>query len=699
MSAIHRVKSRYMLLWPLAVTSFFAAATAKGQQLTPSSASINFGNVQTGSPKTQTETLTNGATSVTISAISVTGTAFTLSPLTSIPLTLSAGQSTTFVVTFAPTAVGTFSESATITAGSATLSIPLSGAVQQGKLSFRSQSISFPGLQVLTSLTQTGVLLNNGGTPVTVKSVSVQNPKDNPAFSVGTPSSGQTVPAGGHADLGVTFLPTSVGSATGTITVTTDGAGSPLTIALSGTSDDVKSLPQCSLSKTNNACKLIIDRMNPVAPSTVQMYSNQTLITIVKNPKFYERYFLDYQTGQATLSPDVASSIVQGLLPNLGKFGAFAIVGPPPSGPDPCTSPDITLTPQPLHVSDVVPPFQKCLAQLATKAIEIYKGLEPAIAPDSLTPFRIPGDIDTQKIQIQIQEFVSSEVMVSSRISAISSNTILKSSDPDGPAIQQLSDLQKRADAVASDLLNFNQRLDDLKGFYNGRQDCANIIDVKAKEATDHVQCVYIVTHPDRDRVYQGMVTRTFTYALDTLNLVSNSQHAATDPTKKKSLATIAINFADRPTNFPGSPFTALRWEASAGVFFSMLPNRSFSVAPDGTIQDHSPRPTPLPFAAANYRLTGDLPGRWKSNIYWTAAIGINPNIPTAEYATGFSFAWRALMLSGLCHFGHDIHLTDGVTATTNLGAGFTGTVPTKSYWTEAFAFGVSVRIPSLTGR
>jgi hypothetical protein len=699
MVAIHRVKSSYMLLWPLAVISFFTATTANGQQLTPSSARINFGTFQTGSFKTQTETLTNGATSVTISAISVTGTAFTLSALPSIPLTLSAGQSTTFVVTFAPTAVGTFSESVTVTAGSTTLSIPLSGAVQQGKLSFRSQSISFPGLQVLTSLTQTGVLLNNGGTPVTIKSVSVQNPKDNPAFSVSTPSSGQTVPAGGHADLGVTFLPTSIGSATGTITVTTDGAGSPLTIALSGTSDDVKSLPQCSLSKTNNACKVIIDRMNPVAPSTVQMYSNQTLFTIVKNPKFYERYFLDYQTGQATLSPDVASSIVQGLLPNLGKFGGLAIVGPPPSGPDPCTSPDITLTPQALHVSDLVLPFQKCLAQLATKAIEIYKGLEPAITPDSLTPFRTAEDIDTQKIQIQIQEFVSSEVMVSSRISAISSNTILKSSDPDGPAIQQLSDLQKMADAVASDLLNFNQRLDDLKDFHNGSQDCANLIHSKPKEPTDHVQCVYIVTHPDRDRVYQGMVTKTFTYALDTLNLVSNSQQAATDPTKKKSLATIAINFADRPTNFPGSPFTALRWEASAGVFFSMLPNRSFSVAPDGTIQDHSPGPTPLPFAAANYRLTGDLPGRWKSNIYWTAAIGINPNIPTAEYATGFSFAWRALMLSGLCHFGHDIHLTDGVTATTNLGAGFTGTVPTKSYWTEAFAFGVSVRIPSLTGR
>src|ERR1700722_7828323 len=217
MVAIHRVKSRYLLLWPLAVTPVFTAATASGQQLTPSSASINFGNVQAGSSRTQPVTLTNGATSVTISAISVTGTAFTLSSLPSIPLTMSAGQSTTFAVTFAPTAAATFSEAVSITAGSATLSIPLSGAVQRGSLSIRSQSISFPGLQVKKSLTQTGALLNNGGTQVTVKSVSV----DNPVFSISTPSSGQTVPPGGHADLGVTFLPTSIGSATGTITVTT----------------------------------------------------------------------------------------------------------------------------------------------------------------------------------------------------------------------------------------------------------------------------------------------------------------------------------------------------------------------------------------------------------------------------------------------------------------------------------------------
>ena len=205
------------------------------------------------------------------------------------------------------------------------------------------------------------------------------------------------------------------------------------------------------------------------------------------------------------------------------------------------------------------------------------------------------------------------------------------------------------------------------------------------------------------------MVTRTITYSVDFLNLVSYSQQATPNPTNKKALATVAISFADHPNEHKilGIPFTALRWEASAGVFFSTLPNRSFSIAPvytgtvitDNKIKESAPGLTPLPFAAANYRLTDDLPGRWKSNIYWTAGIGINPNTTTGEYATGFSYAWRGIMVSGLCHFGHDSHLTQNFTTSTDLGPSFTGTLPTKLYWTGAFAFGVSIRVPSLTGR
>src|SRR6267154_197246 len=69
---------------------------------------------------------------------------------------------------------------------------------------------------------------------------------------------------------------------------------------------------ECNLSQTNKSCTIVIDRKNPVAPPNIQMFEGQTLTVQVKNPFVFERYFLDYGTGTATLTPDVASSIVQG---------------------------------------------------------------------------------------------------------------------------------------------------------------------------------------------------------------------------------------------------------------------------------------------------------------------------------------------------------------------------------------------------
>ena len=43
--------------------------------------------------------------------------------------------------------------------------------------------------------------------------------------------------------------------------------------------------------------------------------------------------------------------------------------------------------------------------------------------------------------------------------------------------------------------------------------------------------------------------------------------------------------------------------------------------------------------------------------------------------------------------------LTQGLHVGESLGAGFNGSLPTHTYWTTAFAVGLSVRIPSLTGR
>ena len=201
------------------------------------------------------------------------------------------------------------------------------------------------------------------------------------------------------------------------------------------------------------------------------------------------------------------------------------------------------------------------------------------------------------------------------------------------------------------------------------------------------------------------MVTRTVTYALNTYNLVSYSQEAAVDASKKKTLGgNIVLNFADGP-NLGKSP--ALRWEASAGVFFSSLPIRSFSAVPvfDGTnVTDNKVaqtivRPTVIPYAAGNYRLTNDLKwSKWKSNLYLTGAVGVNPNTVSADFAAGLSLSWRTFMVSPLWHYGHDTRLV-GFTVGEPLGAAFKSTLPTQTFWTSAFGIGIGIRIPPITGR
>jgi len=481
----------------------------------------------------------------------------------------------------------------------------------------------------------------------------------------------------------------------------------------------IKALPECSLAKTNKRCRLTVDRSKPVAPPTIQMYSGQGVTVVVENPKPFERYFLDYASGQANLKPDVASSIVQGLLPSLQKLGQFKVHGFDLTNKttDVCANMKDIPKLQPGEVDDVRRIAQACVEQLAQRDIDIYRKLEPFVAPDSLTPVGTAMPAVPCSLQQCIDGFLDSENIFSTKISSILSDTTLKGNtdpatkEPDDIAMGKLAALQKLADAVATDLQGYKQRLSDLPTKQAdlqkwGFEDCRNLIVAPHKSDDDKnpIQCIAIQSNGDAPGVYFNMVTRTITYSLNILNLVSNSQEAVPDPSKKKLLATITLNFAEGRKS--GS--SSLRWEASAGAFFSSLPIRSFSAAPvftNGTITDKKVSqnllyPTVVPFGAANYRLTNDLGWtRWKSNIYWTGTVGINPNTVSADFATGLSLSWRALMVSGLCHFGHDVRLTQGLTVGESLGAGFNGSLSTETYWTTRFALGLSVRVPSLIGR
>lgn len=111
------------------VVSLSGTSVTPVLQLSASPTSLSFGSITTGTSTTQTATVTNsGNSTVSFSSLTVTGTGFSSSG-TTLPATLTAGQSTTFGVVFAPSTAGSFSGTATVTsnASNSPLAIALTG--------------------------------------------------------------------------------------------------------------------------------------------------------------------------------------------------------------------------------------------------------------------------------------------------------------------------------------------------------------------------------------------------------------------------------------------------------------------------------------------------------------------------------------------------------------------------------------------
>lgn len=84
--------------------------------------SMSFGNVTVGNAQTQTGSVSASGGSVTVSSVSSNSSLFTIGGL-SLPVTLSAGQSVPFSVTFAPTTTGTASANLTFTSSNSNSAI------------------------------------------------------------------------------------------------------------------------------------------------------------------------------------------------------------------------------------------------------------------------------------------------------------------------------------------------------------------------------------------------------------------------------------------------------------------------------------------------------------------------------------------------------------------------------------------------
>jgi len=205
--------------------------------LTANPPSLGFGRVPVGTPKAQAVTITNSSSSpVTLNQISTGSSSgssvFSPSGATT-PLTLAAGQSFTFQVTFSPTATGdSYDNLVLLTASGAQFSIAENGfGLPAGVLTVSPTSVNFGNVTVGSSQSKT-VTLTASSNPVVVSSDSLGSAE----YSLKGLSLPLSLAAGQSVPVTVVFSPQSSGTANTNLAFSTgSGSSSSVLTSLTGT--------------------------------------------------------------------------------------------------------------------------------------------------------------------------------------------------------------------------------------------------------------------------------------------------------------------------------------------------------------------------------------------------------------------------------------------------------------------------------
>ena len=208
-------------------TPVYPPYPASGVTAAPSA--LSFGSQATGTTSsTQTVTVSNPTSSAaSVSSIATTG---DFAQTNNCGSSIAANGSCTVSVTFTPTAAGTRTGSLTINAGGVTNTVSLTGTgtAPGPVLNASPAGLSFAGTVVgSTSATQTVTITNSGTTAATVSGVSTSG-----AFS--QTNNCTSIAVNASCTVTVSFTPTTGGTNTGTLTVTSNANNSPTTVSLTG---------------------------------------------------------------------------------------------------------------------------------------------------------------------------------------------------------------------------------------------------------------------------------------------------------------------------------------------------------------------------------------------------------------------------------------------------------------------------------
>ena len=217
------------------------SGTAVAPGFSPAPTSLTFANQLAGTSSSPTNLVitNNGTADLTISSIAKSGTDASQFSFTSatLPITVTAGNSTTVPVTFSPTTGGAKSASLTFTDNvtGSPQSVALTGTGIAPNISISPTSAPFGNQLINTSSTPTNLTITNTGTAdLTISNVAISGTNASDfSFTAGTLPI--TVTAGNTTTIAVTFTPAATGSKTATLSITDNVNGSPHTVALTGT--------------------------------------------------------------------------------------------------------------------------------------------------------------------------------------------------------------------------------------------------------------------------------------------------------------------------------------------------------------------------------------------------------------------------------------------------------------------------------
>jgi hypothetical protein len=201
-------------------------------------ASYNFGSQNVGVQTAGVNRTVSNASATAVAVTSVSSSAPAEFPVSTNCGTVNAGASCNVTVAFKPAANGVRNATITVvsngTGSPQTFAVsgtgttappPPSGLSVQSSASFGSQTVNVQGAGVAIPVS------NPGGSPITVSNVTTSSLSE--WIIVGQTCG--VVAAGGNCTVTVAFRPAAAGARSGSLTITSNGLGSPNAVALSGT--------------------------------------------------------------------------------------------------------------------------------------------------------------------------------------------------------------------------------------------------------------------------------------------------------------------------------------------------------------------------------------------------------------------------------------------------------------------------------